>query len=179
VVELPRKGARVVSLVSISQKKKSWLLYQSRIVAFYQTECWSAFLEIERLIRRDASICPWDVIELFFEIQPLYSGRDLNASDLALFLDGLHEVQGMDQISLQSLRKNTKAEVLDQLRKANWTYDQVLRIAEIIARAIKRKPGLVLDQINGLSNIADGGCQLMMKDVEALILGIPEYPERM
>jgi len=155
----------------MSGQNNDWILKQSRTAVFYLTQCWSALWEIERLIRSKGGH-PWDVVDTFFEMESMYSGRDLYAPDLILFFDGLHELKGMERILQRLLRTSVRAEILEQLRKASWTYDQVKRIARIIGRRTKQSAEGVLSQINELAIMADDGCQLTAEDIDVFILGI-------
>ena len=165
-----------MSITLVSQKK-GWILHQSRTAVFYQTECWAALFEIERLIKRNAGSCPWDVFHPFFVLHPLYSGRYLDEPDVALFLDGMCDLECMERRFQQFLKKDVRAEILAQLRKANWTYDQLQRIAKAIGFAIKRSQELVLQDLNELATVADDGCQVKLKDFEDLILGMTAITE--
>ena len=115
----------------MSSQNKDWILKQSRAAVFYLTQCWSALWEIERLIESKGGD-HWDVVDTFFKTQSMYLGRDLYSPDLSLFFDGLHEHEGMERTCQRSLQKSVGAEILEQLRKASWTYEQVRRIAKII-----------------------------------------------
>jgi hypothetical protein len=153
----------------MSGQNKDWILKRPRAAVFYLTQCWSALWEIERLIQSRGGD-PWDVLNTFFEMQSMYSGRDLYAPDLTLFFDGLHELQGMERRFQRSLQKSVRAKLLEQLRKANWTYDETARISETIARRIKLTPQVVLEQIHELAMGAGDGCQLTTEEVDIFLL---------
>src|ERR1700747_2627221 len=102
----------------MSGQNKDWILEQSRAAVFYLTQCWSALWEIERLMESKGGD-PWDVVDTFFKMQSMYSGRDLYSPDLSLFFDGLHELEGMERTFQCSLQKSVGAEILEQLRKAS------------------------------------------------------------
>jgi hypothetical protein len=155
----------------MSGQNKDWILKQSRAAVFYLTQCWSALWEIERLIQSKGGD-PWDVVDTFFKMQSMYSGRDLYTPDLSLFFEGLHELEGMERTFQRSLQKSVRAEILEQLRKASWTHEQVTRIAKIIGHRTKQSAECILEQINSLAITADDGCQLTAEDIKIFILGI-------
>jgi len=124
---------------------------------------------IERLIESKGGD-HWDVVDTFFKTHSMYSGRDLYAPDLSMFFDGLHELEGMERTVQRSLQKSVGAEVLEQLRKASWTYEQVTRIAKTIGHRTKQSAECVLRQINDLAIMADDGCQFTAEDIDSYIL---------
>jgi hypothetical protein len=71
------------------------------------------------------------------------------------------------------LQENLKGEILEQLRKSSWTYEQVKRIAKIIGHRTKQSAEHVLFQFNVLAITADDGCQLTTEDIDNYILPIP------
>jgi hypothetical protein len=154
----------------MSGRNKEWILKQSRAAVFYLTQCWSALWEIEGLIQSKGGD-PWDVVDTFFRTQSMYSGRDLYSPDLSLFFDGLHELEGMERTVQRSLQESVGAEVLEQLRKASWTLEQVKRIAKIIGHRTKQRAECVLERINELAICADDGCQLTAEDIDSLFSG--------
>jgi hypothetical protein len=72
----------------------------------------------------------------------------------------------MERRFQRSLQKIVRAKLLEQLRKANWTYDETARISETIARRIKLTPQVVLEQIHELAMGAGDGCQLATEEVD-------------
>jgi hypothetical protein len=94
-----------------------------------------------------------------------------------MFLDVLHELECMEMRFQRSLKKNVRAEILAQLRKANWTYDQLRRIAKAIGFAIKRSHELVRQDLSELATVAVDGCQVNLKDFEDFILGVTALTE--
>jgi hypothetical protein len=148
---------------------EDWILKQFRAAVFYVTECRSALWEIERLIQSEGGD-PWDVVDTFFEMRSMYPGRNLFAGDLTLFFDGLHELQRMERRFQSSLQKSVRAKLLEQLRKANWTYDKTARISEIIAQRFKLSPQVVEKRIHVLAPSAPDGRQLTTEDVVDIFL---------
>jgi len=153
--------------------KEAWVLDQTRTAVFYLMQCWSALFKIERIFRNSVGGSNWDVITTFLALQPIYLGRDLFDTDLTLLFDRLHELQGMDKDFPQFLRKKVRAEVLEQLRKANWTYERMQRIAKSMARRLKQNEQELIQQFGELASIAGDGCQIPMKDMHYFILGTP------
>lgn len=155
--------------MSMSQNspRDRWLLHKCRTAVFFLTECWEALWAIERILECKGD-SP-DAIGTFFDLHPLFSRRDLSAPDLALFLNVLRECSTV--VVEQSLSKSTTAELLKQLRKANWTYDQVLRLSNAVARRIKLDPEIVLQQFNELAIPVDG--PVTMNDVDEFLLATP------
>lgn len=154
--------------------KNHWLLHQCRTAVFYLAECWAALGNMERLIDRDTQVWP-DAMGTFFQLQSLFSQRDLHAPDLAFFLAGLRELDRSAIGIEQSLKKKTRVEILNQLRKANWTYDQVLRLSKIVSRSIKLDPEIVLEQFGELGIQATDG-PLTMDQVDEFLLATPKSP---
>jgi hypothetical protein len=155
----------------MSGQNKDWILRQSRAAVFFLTQCWSALWEIERLMESKGGD-HWDVVDTFFKTQSMYLGRDLYSPDLSLFFDGLHELEGMERTCQRSLQESVGAEILEQLRKASWTYEQVRRIAKTIGHRTKQSAEFVLARINDLAIMADDGCQLTAEEIDIFLLGI-------
>lgn len=123
------------------RSNKDWIRKQTRPAVFYLTQCWSALREIERLMQSEGGD-PWDVISTFFEIESIFSGRDLYDPDLTWFFDGLHEFERMERIHQHLLKEDLRGEILEQLRKASWTYEQVKRIAKNHRTSYQAKCGM-------------------------------------
>ena len=79
----------------------------------------------------------------------------------------------MDKDFPHSLRKKVRAEILEQLRKANWTYERMQRIAKSMARRLKQNEQELIQQFGELALITGDGCQIPMKDIHDFILGTP------
>lgn len=127
-----------------------------------------------RLIDHDTQVWP-AAMGTFFHLQSLFSHRDLHVPDLTLFLSGLRELDPSAIGIEQSLTRTTRAEILNQLRKANWTYEQVGRLSEIVARRIKLRPEVVLEQFAELAIQAIDG-PLTMDQVDEFLLATPRSP---
>jgi hypothetical protein len=96
----------------------------------------------------------------------MYSGRDLCAPDLTLFL---HELKGIERTFERSLQESLKGEILEQLRKASWTCDQVERIAEIVAHHTKQRAEYVLRRFDDLALMHNyNGYRLTARDIDYL-----------
>ena len=119
--------------ITSSSKKKHRILYLSRAAGFYQTELLSSLDTMEELLQ----IHPqpeWDLVSRLLEVGSIFSDKDLYLSDLQFFLSGLHSI-GKKQIFQLTLTPETKTQLLEQLRKANWTLSELRRISRLIVRA--------------------------------------------
>ena len=149
-----------------------WILHQCRTAVFFLAECWAALGAMERLLERDND-SP-DAMGTFFQLHSLFSGRDLYALDLSLFLNGVRELSCSTTVGEQLLKKCTRIEILEQLRKANWTYDQVVRLSNVVARRIKLHPEVVLQQFSELAFQAIDG-PLTMEHVDNFLLTTSQW----
>lgn len=80
----------------------------------------------------------------------------------------------MDRKFQHFLPKKVRVEILEQLRKANWTYERVQHIAQSIAPRIKLIEHAVIEQFNELAVESDDGCQISMKDIHDFLFDRPE-----
>jgi hypothetical protein len=80
-----RQGVKTMS-ITLSSRKKGWLLYLSRAAAFYQAEYWWALWDMERLVaeasRGGKWNVEWDVVGRFFQLERRFAGKSLGPSDL-------------------------------------------------------------------------------------------------
>jgi hypothetical protein len=98
--------------------------------------------------------------------------RSLDTSDVELFLSGLQTYDKPEKKFGVSLSAETKAELLTQLRKMNWTHWELARIARRIARAIgEENADSVRSQFSELATVADSPNEITMQDVDDFIIG--------
>ena len=157
--------------ITLSNKKNFWILRQCQAAAFYQTENWSALYAIEHVVEVAGEEGDWDVVGRFSQLKQRFAGKSLDALDLKLFLDGLRLYKNGEKNFDHRLAEETKTELLEQLRKMNWTHGEMVRISRLIARAIgKTDSESIRGQFNELASLGSG-YEVSMDDVNCFILG--------
>jgi hypothetical protein len=152
----------------VSEERKAWVLYQFRSATFHQLENWNALYEIERLI--DGEGGAFTVVERFSELEYSFSRRSLVAPDVDLFLSGLLTYDSPKRKFEAVLSPEIKSELLTQLRKMNWTQQELNRITLKLAHAIERNPDWIRSEFYHLATTADSTDEITMQNVTDFIV---------
>jgi hypothetical protein len=155
--------------MTLSNEKKAWMLYQFQAATFCQVENWEALYEIERLIEGEGGV--YEVVERYSELAHDFSHRSLDEEDLELFLRGLRFCDGRKQnFEAVLMNPEAKLELLMQLRKMNWTDQEIRRIALKVTHVIETNLDSIRSLFYTFAECAQSGDEITMEDLNDFMI---------